>query len=93
MVLGLSLLQLAVLQAFKDHFRRSQLAFDMRKRGAKGTRTPRLLHAMQQEQRPGLGLGGFYLDLLCTGVPVSACKSVCVGCLLVSDHILPSPSR
>src|SRR5215470_19288405 len=60
--------------------------------GAKGSRTPDLLHAMQQEQRSGLGLDGFYLDLQCTGVPVSACKSVRVGCPLgcplVSDRIL-----
>jgi hypothetical protein len=37
---------------------------------------------MQQEQRSGLGHDGSYLDLQCTGVPVSACKSVCDGCLL-----------
>src|SRR5215469_12040589 len=69
---------------------RSEWALDLG--GAKGSRTPDLLHAMQQEQRYGLGLDGVYLDLLCTGVPVSACKSVCVGCPLgcplVSDCIL-----
>src|SRR5215469_5234748 len=73
-------------------FPRSQQALDLGKRGAKGSRTPDLLHAMQQEQRSGLGLDGFYLDLQCTGVPVSACKSVRVGCPLgcplVSDRIL-----
>jgi hypothetical protein len=64
--------------------------------GAKGSRTPDLLHAMQQEQRSGLGLNSSDLDLLCPGVPVSACKSVCVGCPLgcplVFDHILPATS-
>jgi hypothetical protein len=53
---------------------------------------PDLLPAMQQEQRSGLGLDSFYLDLLCTGVPVSARKPVSVGCPLgcppVSDHIM-----
>ena len=87
-------MQLAGLQALKDQFGRSQQALDLRKCGAKGTRTPGLLHAMQQEQRSGLGLDGFYLDLLCTGVPVSACQPVRVGCPLgcplVSDHLLPA---
>jgi hypothetical protein len=53
-----------------------------------------VLHAMEQEQRSGLDLDGFYLDLQSTGVPVSAHKSVCDGCPLgcppVSDHILPA---
>ena len=84
-------LLLAGLQALKDNFRRSRLALNLRKCGAKGSRTPDLLHAMQQEQRSGLGLYSFCLDLLCPGVPVSACKSVRVGCPLgcplVSDHI------
>jgi hypothetical protein len=53
---------------------------------------------MQQEQRSGLRLDSSDLDLLCTEVPVSACKSVYVGCPLgcplVSDHILPAhPAR
>jgi hypothetical protein len=49
---------------------------------------------MQQEQRSGLDLDGFYLDLRCIGVPVSAHKSVCdgcpPGCPPVSGHILPA---
>src|SRR5712692_11826187 len=50
----LKLLQDAELQALRDHFRRSEHAFDLRKRGAKGTRTPGLLHAMQLKRLPGL---------------------------------------
>jgi hypothetical protein len=87
--------RLAGLQALKGNFRRSQQALDLGKRGAKGIRTPGLLHAMQQEQRSGQGLDSSDLDLPCTGVPVSACKSVRVGCLLgcplASDRILPAP--
>jgi len=49
---------------------------------------------MQQEQRFGLGPDPSDLDLLCPGVPVSACKSVRVGCPLgcplVPDRILPT---
>jgi len=37
---------------------------------------------MQQKQRSGLGLNRSNLDLQCTGVPVSACKPVRVGCPL-----------
>jgi len=48
---------------------------------------------MQQEQRSGLNLDGFYLDLQCTGVPVGAHKSVCDGYPPVSDHILPTPRQ
>ena len=43
---------------------------------------------MQQEQRSGLGLDGFYLDVQCTSVPVSACESVRVGCPLSCPVIL-----
>jgi len=59
---------------------RSEWALDLG--GAKGSRTPDLLHAMQQGQRYGLGLDGVYLDLQCTGVPASACQPVRVGCPL-----------
>jgi hypothetical protein len=54
--------------------RRSEWALDLG--GAKGSRTPDLLHAMQQEQRSGLDLDGLYLDLQYPGVPVSAYESV-----------------
>ena len=35
------------MQEVKDHFSRSQQASELGKRGAKGIRTPDLLHAMQ----------------------------------------------
>jgi hypothetical protein len=86
--------RLVGLQALKGNFRSSEHSFDLGERGAKGSRTPDLLHAVQQEQRSGLGLDSVYLDLQCTGVPVSACKPVRVGCPigcpLVSDQILPT---
>jgi hypothetical protein len=47
--------QVAGLQALKAHFRRSQHAFELRKRGAKGTRTPGLLHAIQTRTVAGCG--------------------------------------
>jgi hypothetical protein len=43
---GSSFWQIAGLQALKDHFRSSEYALDLGKRGAKGTRTPGLLHAI-----------------------------------------------
>jgi hypothetical protein len=55
--------RLARLQALKSNFRRSQHALDLGKRGAKGIRTPGLLHAMQQEQRSDLGLDSSDLGL------------------------------
>ena len=39
--------QLTELHALKAYFGRSRQALDLGKRGAKGTRTPGLLHAMQ----------------------------------------------
>jgi hypothetical protein len=43
---------LATSQAVKDQIRRPQRASELRKRGAKGTRTPGLLHAMKATQSP-----------------------------------------
>ena len=44
---GRSFWQVARLQALQSDIRRSKQAFDLGKRGAKGIRTPDLLHAMQ----------------------------------------------
>jgi hypothetical protein len=44
-----------VMQGVKDHFSRSQHAPELRKRGAKGIRTPDLLHAIQARAVAGWG--------------------------------------
>jgi hypothetical protein len=54
--------------------------------GAKGTRTPGLLHAMQLKRLPGLGFYGSYLDLPCPEVPASARQSAWDGCPLGCPH-------
>ena len=54
--------------------------------GAKGTRTPGLLHAMQVRQPACQGISDTYLRRWCTGVPVSACQSAGDGCPLGCPH-------
>jgi len=77
---GLKFVQLAGLQALKAYLPRSQHTVDLGKCGAKGTRTPGLLHAMQVGQ------------LACPGHwwhrPAESVRSCACECLLVCGRWL-----
>ena len=80
---------LAGLQALEDDFSRSQHAVDLRKYGAKGIRTPDLLHAMQVGQLICQLTNRFCLRRQCPEVPVSACQPVDDGCPLGCPLVRP----